>query len=382
MIRPAVWAASALAVAAAAHAAMNRRNLRHLSPGSAGPVTGRVSVMVPARDEEDHIGGCLTALLAQRDVVDLEIIVLDDDSGDATARAARSAAGSDPRVRVLSSTLAPPPGWLGKPYACHRLSQEANGDVLVFVDADVRLHPDAIATACADLSATGCQLLSAWPRQLATTHLARMVQPLQQWSWLTTLPLRIAADSPRGSMAAANGQFLLFSRAGYDRIGGHTCVADQVLEDIALARAVKRAGLRAELVDASQVAECLMYDSDAALLAGYTKSLWGAFGRPATSVLVTGALAATYALPIGYAVAGRHTPTRLVASMGYVAAVVNRMIAARETGSPPWPAAAEHPAALVALFVLTLESVRRHRRHTLEWRGRSVTPAPKVAGDT
>ena len=368
--RRAVWGASLLAVAGAAHALVNSRSLRHLQPGPHLPRPGRVSVLVPARDEEARIGDLLADLAAQRDVPDLEVLVLDDDSGDDTGVIVAAAAGRDTRVRLISSRQTPPPGWLGKPYACHRLAQSATGDTLVFLDADVRLAPDAIAAAVAELDTA--DLISAWPRQLAATHLARMLQPLQQWSWLTTLPLRRAAASHRESLAAANGQFLVFTRTGYQSCGGHAAVAGEVIEDVALARAVKRAGLRADIVDAAPVAECLMYDDDRALFAGYTKSLWRAFGGPTRGLALTALLAAGYLLPIGYAIWGRHPVTRLVGSVGYGAAVVNRVITARQTGSAALPAAAEHPVALVGLFVMTAVSVRRHRQGTLRWRGRPV----------
>lgn len=373
-VRVAVWAAAALSVIGATHAVVNSRGLRRLRPGGVGASVS-VSILVPARDEQATIDDCLVHLRAQRGLPDPEILVLDDDSRDDTAALVRGHADADPRVHLISAHTEPPAGWLGKPYACHRLAAAARGDVLVFVDADVRLHPDAVAAAVTDLVNSGSDLLSAWPRQLSATHLAAMVQPLQQWSWLTTLPLARAAASPRASLAAANGQFLLVTRHGYDRCGGHGAVAGEVLEDIGLARAVKRAGGRADLVDAAAVAQCRMYATDGELVAGYTKSLWRAFGGPAAGIAVTGALALGHVLPPGYAVVGRHRLTRVVGCAGYAAAVAGRVVAARVTGSPPWPSAAEHPAAMVALFVLTLRSAAAHRRGELTWRGRSVTPA-------
>lgn len=369
-MRTAVLVTSALAIAGAVHAATNRRHLPHLRPESApaGP-SSRVSVLIPARDEAATIDDCLASVRAQRGVADLEILVLDDRSGDATAARITEHARSDPRVHLLAGAGEPPAGWLGKPYACHQLALAATGAVLVFVDADVRLHPHAVATAVDQLGRSGADLLSAWPRQLATTPLAWLVQPLQQWSWLTTTPLHRATDRP--SLAVANGQFLVLTRAGYVRCGGHAAVAGEVLEDIALARQVRRSGGRSMVADASAVARCLMYADDAAVVEGYTKSLWRAFGGPARGVAVTTALAAVYLIPPTYAAIGRDPTLRSVAGLGYAAAVVNRVIAARATGGPVL-SAPTHPLAMVALWSLTAVSGFRRRRGTLRWRGRAV----------
>ena len=372
-VRAAVWVGAAAAVAGTLHALANRRHLRHLSPEPTSHVARPVSVLVPARDEADTIATIVADLLAQQGVPELEIVILDDDSADGTPQIATAAAAGDPRVRVIRGTEAPPPGWLGKPHACHRLAQQAHGQVLVFVDADVRLHPRAVAAAVADLDVTGSALISAWPRQLAATPLAEMLQPLQQWSWLTTLPLRVAANSARETMAAANGQFLVFDRAGYERIGGHAAVADQVLEDIGLARAIKRADLRADVVDAAAVATCLMYRTDRDLVAGYSKSLWAAFGGPVRSVAATAGLALLTVIPPGYAVLGSDATTRVVGAVGYLATTVGRLVTARATGDPPSAWAATHPAGVTALALLTARSVSQHHRGTLRWRGRPVT---------
>lgn len=371
-VRTAVWVATAAALAGALHAVANRRHLRHLEQQPDTVIPFPVSVLVPARNESSTIAALISDLRAQTGLPHLQIVILDDDSTDDTGAVARQAAGGDPRIAVVSSTGAPPPGWLGKAYACRRLADLADGRVLVFLDADVRVRPGAVAAAVNDLTDSTSALLSAWPRQVSGTPLAVLLQPLQQWSWLTTLPLARAARSHRPSTAAANGQFLAIDRNAYDRIGGHTAVADRVLEDIGLARAVKGAGMRADLVDAAAIAECLMYRTDTDLMLGYQKSLWTAFGGPLRSVLVTALLAAGYTLPPAYAIAGDHRPTRVAGAIGYAAAVANRVVAARATGSDPWPSSAAHPVAMVTLAGLTAASALRRRFGALTWRGRPV----------
>jgi hypothetical protein len=300
-------------------------------------------------------------LLAQRGVPELQIVVLDDGSSDGTAEVVRSLAGD--KVRLLTG-VAPPPGWLGKPHACAQLAAAApDADVLVFVDADVVLAPDAVAGAV--VAAEGFGLLSPYPR---ITGAGRLVQPLLQWSWLTFLPLRAMERSARPSLAAAGGQWLVVTRAAYDRAGGHQAVRGEVLEDIALARAVKRSGGRIALADGSRLATCRMYDTWPELVGGYSKSLWSSFGTPAGAAAVVVLLLLLYVSPPFLLIAGLPG----VAAAGYALGVAGRVATARATGGRAWPDALAHPVSIVLFAWLVARSFRHHRRGTLTWRGRPL----------
>ncbi|GGL96666.1 MULTISPECIES: glycosyltransferase [Micromonospora] len=335
-----------------------------------------VAVLLPLRDEADRVGPCLSALLAQRGVADLRIVVLDDGSTDGTAEVVRATVGDDPRVD-LRTGVSPPPGWLGKPHACHQLAGQAGAaGVLVFVDADVVLAPDAVAAAVGELRAARATLLSPYPRILVGSVAERLIQPLLQWLWLTFLPLRAMEASARPSLAAAGGQFLVVDRAGYDAAGGHAAVRDRVLEDIELARAVKRAGGRIALADGSRLASCRMYQDWPQLRDGYSKSLWATFGHPAAAAVVVGLLLALYTVPVLLAVVAAVAGAPLVtfvASTGYLLGVLGRVISARATGGRWWPDALAHPVSVVVLGWLTLRSYHLRKRRRLSWRGRPVT---------
>jgi glycosyltransferase involved in cell wall biosynthesis len=354
------------AVALTAHTAVNIRRMRRL-PDDPSTVSERVSVLVPARNEARRITPTIRSLLAQQRLPYLEVLVLDDGSDDGTADVVRDVAAGDPRVRVLTGApLAD--GWLGKPHACRQLADAATGSVLCFVDADVTLHPLAVVAAVRLLREARLDVVSPYPRQLADGTGPRLVQPLVEWSWLTTLPLGVAERSARPTLAAATGQFFVVDRGAYLRAGGHGAVAQDVLDDVALLRAVRRTGGRGVPVDGSRHATCRMYEDWDDLYAGYTKSLWRAFGGGAGSAATVAALGVLYVVPpVAAVVSGSR-----VGAVGYAAGVLGRMIVARTTGQPVLPDVLAHPASIAALGWLTAASWQRRRAGSLQWKGRPI----------
>jgi hypothetical protein len=277
-------------------------------------------------------------------------------------------AGGDPRVTLLHGAPRPP-GWLGKPWACHQLARAADpsSGVLVLVDADVVLAPHALTACVAQLRSLGLDLVSPYPRQVSVTPAERLVQPLLQWSWLTTLPLRLAERSPRPSLGAANGQLMAVDAATYRRAGGHEAVATAVLDDLALLRAVKAVGGTGGVTDGTHLATCRMYDGWADLREGYTKSLWSAFGSPTGAVGTTAALSLLYVWPAVAALAG--SP---LGALGYAAGVAGRALVAHRTGGRVWPDSLAHPASVAVLGWLTARSLVGRSRGTLRWKGRPL----------
>ena len=337
------WLTSFLAV----HTIVNARLLRQ--PGAPGTLSA--SLLLPVRDEAGRVEACLAGLLRQGA---REILVLDDGSTDATADLVRSTPGV---TLIQGRELAP--GWLGKPHACQQLADAATGEVLVFVDADVVLEPGALAATVGILERTGLDLVSPYPRQDAPGP-TRLVQPLLQWSWLTFLPLRLAERPGRPSLAAANGQLLAVRRAAYDRAGGHGAVRHDVVEDVALLRAVKRAGGTGGVVDGTLLATTRMYDGWAELVAGYGKSLHTT--GPVPPVLLT----VLYVVPAVAALRGSRA-----GQVAYAAGVVSRVVSARRTGGTVLDAVA-HPLSVAILVTLTVRSHLAARRGTLTWKGRAV----------
>lgn len=370
--RAVVATGTLLACAIAAHTVANLRHLRRPDP-QAPEVDEPVTVLIPARDEEAHIATTLRSVLGQSGVPSLAVLVLDDGSNDATASIVADIAAADSRVTLVRGADTPPPsGWLGKPWACARLAEQASGSVLVFVDADVVLGPHAVRAVTATLREQGLGLVAPYPRQIAGSWLERLVQPLVTWTWAATMPLRWAETSLRPSLSAANGQLLAFDAADYRAMGGHGAVRDDVLEDVGLMRAMKRSGRRTATVDGSHLAECRMYDGPQALVDGYAKSLWSAFNGPVSSAAATGLLVLVYVVPAAAAVGARSPRTRAIGALGYAAGVASRALVARRTGEPVLPDTLAQPASIVALSALTAVSWVRHLRGTNTWKGRAV----------
>jgi len=370
LVRPLVRLGAGLAVASLGLTLDNLRRLRAPDP-TAVCEPERLAVLLPVRDEAAHVAGCLSALLAAADAWPepdrVRVLVLDDGSTDGTA-ALLSEYAADPRVEVLTGTERPA-GWLGKPWACEQLGRAAlarGADVLVFVDADVRLAPWALTSSVALLRDSGLDLVCPYPRQVADGVLERLVQPLLQWSWMSTLPLGLAETSPRPSLVAANGQLLVVDAAAYATTGGHAAVAGEVVEDVALLRALKTVGGRGVVTEGSAVAVCRMYDGPRALREGYTKSLWAAFGSPAGAVGVTGLLVLAHVVPAVAAATGSRAGL-----VGWAASTLSRALVARRTRGRVADSVT-HPVSVLAFGGLVAESLVAHRRGTLTWKGRPV----------
>lgn len=387
MTRP-VACGTGIALLGCALTAWNRLTLPRL-PRDPAPVIEPVTVCVPARDEADRLPLLIRDLRAQTELSRLRILILDDDSTDGTLAAATAAIDDDPRCVLLRVTAAPPTGWTGKSAACASLAARATAvtdaqpgpSVLVFVDADVRLAPTAVAAAVGELRRRNVALLSPWPRQRTGSPAERLIQPLLCWSWASTLPVVCTDRGLWPSTAVACGQFLVIDTDAYHSIGGHAAVADSVTEDLDIARALRRAGYRTALAAAGGLAATRMYRGAAEMEAGYTRWLWSAYGgSPAGGAAVAVVAALAYWLPPAAAVFG-HGRLRRIGLLGYAAAVAGRLLAASvETNGRPRGAdivaGPAHPVSVAGYLLLWVRSHRARHRGTLSWKGRGLPPRP------
>lgn len=326
-----------------------------------------VSILLPARDEAENLRRTLPLLLAQS-YPRLEVLVLDDRSADGTADVARSFASSPAtRLRVMRGTE-PPPGWVGKNWACHQLAAAATGDVLVFCDADVDAAPSAVRRTVAALQAHRADALTALPGQRLDGWVQAAVVPIvAQLPVLAMLPIRLIPGVRSPSLSMANGQWLAFTRAAYEACGGHASVRGEVLEDVALGRRVKVAGRRLVVCVAPSLLAVRMYGTAASLREGFRKNLYPLLGGrrlPFVALLVLLSIAWLYPVVGGLGgSAGALVPLALLASV---------RIAGVMLFGHGWRTVLLHPVGVAAAVALAVESWMAHERGRVRWKGRLV----------
>jgi chlorobactene glucosyltransferase len=277
-----------------AQGCINQLFVHRLRPGVASDEKPLVSILIPARNEQNRIAPCLRSLMSQT-YPSTELILLDDQSEDETlAVAAACGLRPEPTARFRWFEGAPlPEGWTGKAWACHQLSEIAKGKYLLFTDADTRHHPTAVAAAVYAAIRYRADLLTAWPRQDAGTWVEKAFIPLMYVGACTYLPHWLLAwaqasqvvarllGSKRGrGLGSAIGQFLLFRREAYFELGGHSAVRSHLVEDVALGRLVAEEttkGRRLISCDGTDLVRCRMYSSFGELWEGFTKNLWPVF---------------------------------------------------------------------------------------------------------
>ena len=235
-----------------------------------------VSICIPARNEAENIGACIRAAL-KSEWPEFEVVVVDDRSTDETADVARSAAAGDPRVHIVSGTE-PPAGWAGKPWAVARAAGEARGQILAFVDADVRLAPEALRALVPEMVRRDVRLISAYGTWTLHSFWERVLIPTVGWLIRGAVDLD-AVNDPGNPAAFANGQLIMVERPTYDSFNGHAVVKDQVLEDVRLAEQFKRRGHSIAMVVAPWAFTVRLYENLGQIMNGYTKNLYEGMGR-------------------------------------------------------------------------------------------------------
>ncbi len=251
-----------------------------------------ISICIPARNEENNIRNCVDATLLQ-DYLNIEVIVLDDRSTDATLTQLQQIASHDSRlIPIPGSDL--PDGWAGKPHALYQASAVARGEWLCFVDADTFLKPQAISSCYAKALETEADLFTVMTEQVLGSFWEKVVMPLVMTALSVGFSPRKVNDPSRRD-AVANGQFILIKRTIYDAIGGHEKVKDQIVEDKALSELIKWNGHRLVVADGMQVVRTRMYTSLPTMWEGWTKNIYLGL-RDHVAMLFLGAFGASLGL--------------------------------------------------------------------------------------
>jgi cellulose synthase/poly-beta-1,6-N-acetylglucosamine synthase-like glycosyltransferase len=331
-------------------------------PRAQGSQNLSFSILVPCRDEAENVSE-LVATLDALDHPRYEVIFINDNSTDETGELLRQGITNRPYMKVISAAPLSD-GWMGKPWALSQGLIHATHDYIVTVDADVRLAPDALSAMDSVLQRTGSDFLSPYPSQSAVTMSERLVQPLLQWTWMTTVPLRLAMQSSRTSLAVANGQFLIVKKSALISVGGFAAIQSSVLDDIDLARVLIHGGFRGGVCDGSAIASTRMYTSFREIRAGYGKSMSTGFGGIFGSLALVLVMAVSGILPFIGSIAG--SP---IATASLLMVIASRIISAISSRSLLIDALL-HPISALFFIYLLIYSNLFHSKIT--WKGRSI----------
>jgi chlorobactene glucosyltransferase len=235
----------------------------------------KVSLLVPARNEEKTISKCVNSLINQ-DYDNLEIIILNDNSTDQTREILSKIKSK--KLKVIEGKPLPD-GWIGKSWACHQLSEVASGDLLLFTDADTEYKPETISCAVNAMNIEKTDLITAVHHNQVKSFGEKIIVTFPTYSIFTILPLSIAYLLKRSkALASGNGKFMMFDKEFYTIIGGHKAIREDIVEDVALARITKAHDGKWRILDATNLITSRMYCNFSEALQGFTKNYFALFG--------------------------------------------------------------------------------------------------------
>jgi chlorobactene glucosyltransferase len=353
-----------------------RLSKTQLSPGRAVPA---VSIVIPARNEARDIEAAVRSHLAQ-DYPELEVIVVDDRSTDATPDILSRLAAADPRLQVVAG-VEPPPGWMGKPHALFQGVARARHGLVLLADADVRYDPPALREAVEFLGSRGLDLITFFPRVEMSGFWENVLMPYLAAAYMYGPAFFVNSDLQR-RFAAGGGSGMLVRREALEAAGGYEALRESVIDDIGLAIRVRRAGGRCRMVLADDRVRLRMYRGFMEVVDGFTKNIAFVFEGWMGAGLVLSTLFSwvAWTLPLAVliaSVAGAAIPAVdvMLAAAGLALAVIARLVLALFLGYPLWPAATHPLLATVWMGIAARSFSWRFLRRKLLWRGRHYDAA-------
>ncbi|WP_142826803.1 glycosyltransferase [Planococcus soli] len=327
-----------------------------------------VSVLVPMRNEERNVE-VLIKSLKNSTYGHAEFIILNDQSTDGTQTELERAIAEDSRFTILQGTQLPD-GWVGKVHACHQLQQAASGDYLLFVDADVRFRPKAIEQSLSLMQQKGAQLLTGFPAFDVAPFLSKLLVPMLHFVILFHLPLALANYTKFKAATAANGMWMMFESESYQKIGGHTAVYDSLVEDVHIARKVKKHGFKVVLANITMSVKCRMYTTNAEVWEGFLKNSYAGIGRsPVMATALILFYSIFYILPPFLALYGLFSGFYWW-TLPYLLTVVQRWYVDMVTNQR-WYLSFLIPLQAAAMLAVLVESMRKSfKKQPYSWKGR------------
>jgi glycosyltransferase involved in cell wall biosynthesis len=336
----------------------------------------RVSILIPARNEETNLSACLDAALAQEGELVCEVLVYDDHSTDATSVIIERYAKRDARVRKVPAAILPA-GWCGKTFACAQLAASARGEWLLFLDADARLDTADTAAAArmlAEAERRQLTLLSCWPALELGSFWERALMPLLNFVVFTLYPAPLATRRTDASLGLAHGACLLAHRSTYALVRGHGAVRDQLFEDVRLAQVWRKCGEASLCLDGQGIVSVRMYRSLAEIWGGFQKNFRPAFRRESSFWLFMALHLTLFFLPFIVApllLMGGSVESVASLSMLLALSVLAMRAALALRFKHPWWSILLHPLGEAILLALGLSSWWRCKSgRGVEWKGR------------
>lgn len=331
--------------------------------------TSRVSVLIPARNEAATLGGCLDAVLQQGALVN-EVLIYDDQSNDGTANEILRYRERDGRVRMLAPR-ALPQGWCGKNFACARLAAAARSEWLLFLDADARLEPQAVARMLQEVRRRNVTLVSCWPGFDLAGFWERLLMPMLNFLVFTMFPAPLSLRRWDASLGLAHGACIFVHRNTYARLGGHEAVRNEIFEDTRIARVWRARGERSVCLDGQDVVRVRMYGSLGEIWRGFRKNFYPAFRRNSVFWGFLGFHAMIFLMPFAslpMALAG--APGWIPLAIASTCILASRALLALRFRQPLWSVLG-HPVAQTMLIALGVASWWRCASgRGVDWKGR------------
>ena len=323
-----------------------------------------VSILIPARNEEDNILTLLQSIYNQ-DYKDYEVIVYDDGSTDNTYEICSKFAAAHKNFSVIKGGELPQ-GWLGKNHACYQLAKRAKGKYFLFLDADDVVNDHLINSAVHRMYINKLGLLSLFPNQVMQTTGEKVTVPLLHFLLLNLLPLRLVFLSKHAAAATACGQFMLFEATVYNEKQWHQLVKDKVVEDAEIMKVVKASGLNGEVLLANGMISCRMYKNYADAINGFSKNALAAFNYSIPGLLV-------YILLLigGPMIVLMTLNFNLIFFIGGLI-ILTRIMISLAAGQNALYNIILHPVQMINMVVIAFLSIQKHLTKKNEWKGRRV----------
>jgi chlorobactene glucosyltransferase len=329
-----------------------------------------VSVLVPCRNEERNIDGCIKSIFKQIDDVE-SILLYDDESSDNTSELLAKIAKANPEKVMIVPTVIKPAGWTGKNHACFQLAANAKSEWLLFLDADARLKTGAITQLLEIAAEKRVSFLSSWPKLLVDSVAEKLLMPLLNLIVFTLFPAPLADSKNYESLGLAHGACILMNRKTYLELGGHETVRDELFEDTMLARLWRRSGHKSACTDGIGIVEVRMYDSFSSIIKGFTKNYYPAFKKQSSFwIFQLWSLLAWTVIPIGWTVTMFYGESGVVSLAPISLSILPRAILAARMRHPMWSTIFNPIANLVALYIGTMSFINWTFNKGVDWKGR------------